>query len=137
MKVQKKLSVKTQVIIGKMVAGVAWIGAGVCGFFDCMSASIVQIAFFVIAVIAAAVMVWSKKEEGDEMADHNLTCALAGSARWMHSIMCLAAIALPIIAFVVDSTEWSWPRVISWTIFILMGIMDLIAGIIFVKLEAE
>ena len=137
MKVQKELSVKKQVIIGKMVAGVSWIGAGVCGFIDNRVASIIQIVFFAVAAIAAARMVWSKKEEGDEMADYNLTCAMAGSARWMHYIMCLAAIALPIIAFVVDSSEWSWPRVMSWTIFILMGIMDLIAGIIFVKLEAE
>lgn len=137
MKVNKEMSVKTQVIIGKIVGGVSWIGAGVCGFFDCRVASIIQIAFFIVAAIAAARMVWSKKEEGDEMADYNLTCAMAGSARWMHYIMCLSAIALPIIAFVVESSEWSWPRVMSWTIFILMGIMDLIAGFIFLKLEAE
>ena len=130
------MSIGKQVFWGKIFVGFAWIGTGVSALFDSLLANILQIVFLLSVIIPLVMLFAFKKEEEDEMAAENYLKAKAKTSDFMHIVFCLAAIATPLLSMAPFSTGWNWPRLMTWSFFVLLGIQNLITGFTFRKLEA-
>lgn len=136
MKKKSALSIGSQIFLGKVLVGIFWLLAGVAGLFGNVPGHILQIIFLLGVAVLWTRLLRAKKEEGDEMADSNYMRAKATAGDWMHIVFCAATIAVPLMGFIPGSEHWNWPRVMAWSFFMLIGIQDLITGIVFKKLEA-
>ena len=131
------MSIGTQSFLGSVVVGMIWIVVGIIRLFD---NPILDIIHFVLLVSAFSLMVFimkANREEDDEMSSYNFTKAKAKTCDFMHLVCCgIAIIALLLFALFEDYIV-SWPRIVVSIIFLLIGIQDVITGIVFHTLEAE
>ena len=133
----KKMSIRRQAFLEKIVAGLLWIGAGITGMSDEMVWNIVHIIFLTGAAAILLVMMLAKREENDEMSEYNYMKAQAMTTNIMHAICCMISIGL---VFTVDRLlKWdiNWALAFVRTFFIIIGSQDLITGVVFWRLEAE
>ena len=129
------MSVKTQIFLAKTFAGLCWIGAGVSGYFDSVFTDVLQIIFLARVVIALIVLVKAKREIYDEMFLENYQHAQAKTEDVMHGVFCIATVLTPFLKLVPSSASWDWPLIMAWTFFVILGIQNLITGILFWKYE--
>lgn len=134
-----ELNIGSQVFWGKIIPGILWVGAGITGMFKSISFQILHMIFLIVVVLMALRLMKAKCEKEDEMAKHNLIVAKAKTRDIMHIVFCAASIftALGFGLLQIADIEISFPRIVARSFFILMGIQDIITGIIFRKLEAE
>lgn len=133
---KNEMRVGTQLFLGKTVAGLLWIGAGVSGCFRSIAGSIVSIGFLLLAAIIATILLKARAERSDEMARQNLMEAKSKTRDIMHMLYCVLAVAAASALGLLKDIDVSWPRMVSQLFFVLMGVQDLLTGIIFRKLEA-
>ena len=132
-----QMSIGTQTFLGKIVIGLLWIGVGVTDMFDILAMNIVHAALLAGTVVVLVVVMRTNLEEHDEMADYNYMKAKAKTRDVMHFVYCGAAIVSALVFGLLQKADIYWAQVISSLFFILMGIQDLITGIVFRCLEAE
>lgn len=134
---KEPLRVGTQVFWGKIFVGCAWIGYSIFGIFDNLACNILQIICSLPAIVVMVVLMRIDLEEHDEMAEYNYTKAKAQTSQYMHIVFCVCSVLSAIIVGLLKDAGVPWHRVIPVLFFLLMGIQNIITGIIFRKLEAE
>lgn len=134
---KEPLSIGTQMFWGKIFVGCAWIGYSVLGIFDYLVCDILQIACLLSAIVIMVVLMRIDLEEDDEMAEYNYTKAKAQTTKYMHIVFCVCSVLSAILVGLLKDAGIPWHRVIPEIFFLLMGIQNIITGIIFRKLEAE
>lgn len=138
MKTEKKqMSIGSQTFLGKVVIGVLWLALGITDMFDGLIMNIVHAAVFVGTLAVLVVVIRANREEDDEMSDYNYMKAKAKTRDLMHFVYGGAAVVSALVFGLLQNVDIYWAQVISGLFFILMGIQDIITGIIFRRLEAE
>lgn len=136
-KEKSQMSVGAQTFWSKTVAGLLWIGVGITDMFDGLVMNIIHILLLVGAIAVFVVLMRANREEDDEMSDYNYMKAKAKTRNLMHYVYCGGAILSALVFGLLQNADIYWAQVISGLFFILMGIQDLITGIVFRRLEAE
>ena len=134
---EKVMSINSQVFWGKTFVGFLWIGAGISGMFDTLFFNFLHMLFLACAVVLMVVILRAKRENDDEMSEYNYMKAKAISTTIMHIIYCIAMIASALCFGLLQDAGLSWGRIIARIFFIIMGIQDVVIGIVFHRLEAE
>ena len=133
---KKSMSFADQIRLSKVVCGISWIVAGFSGFFDNIVCSIIQFLAYLIFPISIILISTAKKENPDEMANENLCKAKAKTLDIM--CFCIAIIGIMAILIQIPNTiSLDWSKVVTAAIFFVLGINELLVGVIFQKLEAE
>ncbi len=117
--------------------GIIWIFAGIAGMFR----SVVSSVFLVLALCFSAYFMFSvffskNKEEADEMAIAHENKAMSLSFLIMQILLVLFCLVKDAILDPMD-LNIDYSRYIVPSIFILMGLMGLLVGVVFHRLEAE
>ena len=134
---KEPMSIGTQMFWGKIFVGCTWIGSGVFGIFDNLVCDILHIICLLSAIIVMVVLMRVDLEEDDEMAEYNYTKANAKTTRYMHIVYCVCSVLSAVVGGLLKDAGIPWHRVIPELFFLLMGIQNIITGVIFRKLEAE
>ena len=136
-KEKSQMSIGAQTFLGKTVIGLLWIGVGITDMFDSLVMNIVHAVLLVGTIVVLVVVMRANREEDDEMSDYNYMKAKARTRDLMHFVYCGAAIVSALVFGLLQNVDIYWAQVISGMFFILMGVQDLITGIVFRRLEAE
>ena len=137
MKENKQISITNQIFWGRIAAGVSCIILSATRMFSGICSWIINI---LLLIVFAAALVFLKRvnlEEADEMAYYNDMKAKADTREIMHSVYCALAIVSTLVFGLLQNADIFWADVISAIFFLIMGIEDLVTGIIFRRLEAE
>lgn len=126
-----------QIFLSKIFVGCTWIGSGAFGMFDNLVCNILHLLCLVAAVTFMVVLMRADLEEDDEMAEYNYTKANAKTTKVMHIIYCACSVLSIVVIYLLKDADILWYRVIPEMFFLLMGIQNIVTGIIFRKLEAE
>ena len=140
MKKEKKvIPVGTTIFWGQTATGIFWICAGIFGMIDTLLCDILNVLFLMAAIIAfiKLVKIWRVGDNGDEMSEYNYIKAKAKAGSVLHIVLCAASVATAFGFGLLQNANISWPRIISYMFFILIGVHNLLIGVIFCKLEAE
>lgn len=129
-------SVGKQLFIGKTISGALWIGAGISGLFDTQAAQMINILFLAAVAILLVFFMRAKTEAHDEMSDMNFMLAKAKTRDVMQYLFCIFACVLVVVFGLLESAVWNLPYLLRGIFFLLMGLQDLLTGVIFRKLEA-
>lgn len=138
-KEEKVVPIGTTIFWGETIAGVFWIGAGLTGMFNNIVCHILNILFLLAGIISLVMVfkIYRTGDDGDEMAEYNYLKAKASAGSMLHRIMCFMTIASTVCYALMQDLDISWPRVVSYLFFVLMGFHNLMIGLYFRKLEAE
>ena len=138
-KEKNEIPVGTTIFWGQTATGIFWICAGIFGMIDTLLCNILNVLFLMAAIISFIKLakIWRVGDNGDEMAEYNYIKAKAKAGSVLHIILCAAAVATAYGFSLLQNADISWPRIISYMFFILIGIHKLLSGVIFRKLEAE
>ena len=131
------MSIGTQSFLGSVVVGIIWLAVGIIRIFDNFILDIIHMVLFIIALIVMFVLMKANREEDDEMSSYNNLKARAKTCDIMHFVYCGAAIIFVLVVALFENHIVSWPRIGISIFYILMGIQDIIIGIVFRSLEAE
>lgn len=134
---KKQMSVSAQFFWGKIVLGVIWIGAAISGMFDAKLAALFNIVFLFAAIIIIAVLLFINKEENDEMSIANINKAKAITLEIIHILCAILSVVFIIMSQYLTEMNMDWLRIMANMIYALMGVQNLLVGIVFRKLEAE
>ena len=134
---KKPLSIGSQMFWGKIFIGCLWIAYAVIGLFDNLVCDILGAAALAGGVIILVILMRIDLEEDDEMSHHNYIQAKAKTTDVMHIVFCLCSIFSAVIVVLlkklgIENNAW-----ISNSFFLLMGIQNLVTGLVFRELEAE
>lgn len=136
-KAKEPMSIGMQMFWGKIFIGCAWIGSGICGIFDNLLCNILHIVCLAAAVAVMVVLMRVDLEEDDEMSQHNYTEAKAKTTNVMHIVFCICSILSALFFGLLKNADLPWHRIVAEMFFLLMGIQNIVTGIIFQRLEAE
>lgn len=131
------MSISTQSFWSSIVTGILWIGVGITDIFDSAVINIINALLLAGTLVVLIFFLRANREEDDEMSNYNHMKAKAKTRDLMHFVYCCAAIVSAVLFGLLRNADIYWPQVISGLFFILMGIQDLITGIVFRRLEAE
>lgn len=131
------MSISTHSFWSSIVIGILWISAGITDMFEGIVMNIIHILLLIGGIVILVVVMRANREEDDEMSDYNYMKAKAKTRDLMHIVYCCAAIISALVFGLLQNADIYWAQVISGLFFILMGIQDLITGIVFRRLEAE
>ena len=134
---KEPMSIGKQMFWGKIFVGCLWIGSGVSGMFGNLVCNILHLLCLVAAIMVAVVLMRIDLEEDDEMAQYNYTIARAKTTNVMHIVFCACSVLSAVVVVLLKNAAVAWYRVIPELFFLLMGIQNVVTGIIFRKLEAE
>ena len=134
---KEQMSIGKQMFWGKIFAGCSWLGSGVFGMFDNLLCHGLHMLSLSSAIVVMVMLMRADLEEDDEMSEYNYTKANAKTTRYMHIVFCVCSVLSAIVFGLLKDADIPWHRVIPETFFLLMGIQNIITGIIFRKLEAE
>ena len=136
----KLVSIRSQMFWLHIVIGTLWIGVGISNMFDNLFFDIVH-AVLLVSTIVVVIIIWrSNCEENDEMSEYNHMKAKAKAHHYMNYVYCGGALISSVLFSLLQvATDFDiyWVKIIVGIFFILMGIQDLITGIVFNRLEAE
>ena len=132
-----KMSVSAQSFLGKIVLGLLWIGVGITNIFDDLAMIIIHALLLVSTIIVLVVLLRANCEKDDEMSDYNYMQAKAKTRDLMHCVYAGIAVIVPFAVYLLHNDNIFRTQTISALFFILMGVQDLITGIMFRRLEAE
>ena len=138
-KEEKLVPIGTTIFWGQTATGIFWIGAGLTGMFDNLVCDVLNILFLLAGIISLVkvLKIGRTGDDGDEMAEYNYLKAKANAGSILHMIICFASVASTACYALLQDLDISWPRVVSYTFFVIMGIHNLLIGLFFRKLEAE
>lgn len=133
----KTLSISTKAFLGKIVLGFFMIVIAFTNMFDGLIWDIVSI--LLLMVVAGIIIALSKmkSEEDDEMSLFNYKEAKSRVSDIMHLLLLVIAVIVPIILNKIDTSVVSLPIVVGSVFYSVVGIQNILTGIIFRKLEAE
>jgi len=134
---KSQMSIGTQTFLGKTVIGLLWIGVGITDMFNSLIMNIVHAVLLVGSIVVLVVVIRATREEDDEMSAYNYMKAKARTRDLMYFVYCGAAVTSALVFGLLQNADIYWAQVISGIFFILIGIQDLITGIVFRRLEAE
>jgi len=134
---KEPMPIGKQIFLSKIFVGCTWIGSGVFGMFDNLACNILHLLCLAAAVTVMVVLMRADLEEDDEMAEYNYTRANAKTTNVMHIVFCAGSVLSAIVVGLLKDANIPWYRVIPEMFFFLMGIQNIVTGIIFRKLEAE
>lgn len=134
---KEPMSIGRQMFWGKIFVGCAWIASAVCGVFDNLACSILYIICLGSAIAVMVVLMRIDLEEDDEMSLYNYTQAKAKTTNVMHIIFCVCSILSALCFGLLKDVALPWHRIIAELFFLMIGVQNLVTGIIFKKLEAE
>ena len=138
-KEEKVVSIGTTIFWGETVAGIFWLGAGITGMFDNMVCHVLNILFLCAGLVSLAKVfkIYKTGDDSDEMAEYNYMKAKAKAGSALHRIICFMALGTTVGYALLQNLDISWPRVVSYLFFVLMGVHNILIGLYFRKLEAE
>ena len=134
---KEPLSIGRQMFWSKIFVGCLWIAYAMLGLFDNIICDVLSVVALVGAVAVLVVFMRIDLEEDDEMAHHNYVQAKAKTTDVMHIVFCGSSILSAVIVVLlkklgIENNAW-----IPNCFFLLMGIQNIVTGLIFQKLEAE
>ena len=90
------------------------------------------------AIIFIGIFIFTAKfEKNDEMSEFNYMKAQAVSSTVMYYFFCIAAIVSALIFGIIKLDSRTFVYIISSMFFVIIGIQDIVIGIVFRRLEAE
>lgn len=136
---EKLVPIGKTIFWGETITGVFWIGAGLTGMFDNIVCHILNILFLLSGIISLVKVFKISRtgDDSDEMAEYNYLKAKASAGSMLHRIICFMALGSTVFYALMQDLDISWPRVVSYLFFVLMGVHNLLIGLYFRKLEAE
>ena len=134
---KEPLSIGSQMFWGKIFIGCLWIAYAAIGLFDNLVCDILSAAALAGGVIILVILMRIDLEEDDEMSHHNYIQAKAKTTDVMHIVFCICSIFSAVIVVLLNKLGIENNAWISNSFFLLMGIQNLVTGLIFRKLEAE
>lgn len=134
---KKTLSIKEQMLLLKTVSGIAWIVAGVFGYFDNAVCTLIVAAAMIVAVFCLIRVMAAQKELSDEMSDQHYAMAQSDAMNKLHWILCIAAILLILADVIPLQLNLNWREVLISLFFIIIGLTNLLTGFTFKRLEEE
>ena len=134
---KRKMSISTQSFLGSIVIGLLWIVVGIVRIFDNPFLEIIHIILLALVLTVMFIVIKANREEDDEMSHYNDLKAKAKTRDIMQFVYGGSAIISAVVFGLLQNQEISWVRIIISIFFILMGIQDIITGIVFHSLEAE
>ena len=132
----KKMSFAEQVWRLKVVSGAAWIFVGAFSCFDNPVCTVLHVLALLILPINIIYIALAKRENSDEMAEENLNMAKAKTLDIMQVLFGVGGIAALLLCEVAEM-DWDWSKMILAVVFVVVGVQNLVSGLIFRKLEAE
>ncbi len=133
----KTLSISTKAFLGKIVLGFLMIAIAITNMFDGLIWDIVSILFLVVVAGILTALSKMKSEEDDEMSLFNYKEAKSKVSDIMHLLLLAIAVIVPIILSKIDTSDISLPIIVGSIFYSVVGIQNILTGIIFRKLEAE
>lgn len=134
---KQPVSIGTQMFLGKIVIGCLWISYSIIGMIDNIVCDIVSISALVSGIVVLVVLMRLDLEEDDEMSHHNYIQAKAKTTDVMHIIFCIFSIGSALALGLLNKAGIEYYRWVPRFFFMLIGIQNLITGLIFRKLEKE
>lgn len=137
-KKERLIPVGTKIFWGQTVMGILWSCAGLTGMFDNLICNILAILFHIGAIFALLKVyrIIRIGDDGDEMSEYNLIKAQAKAGGAIIMVLCIVSIVFTLLFGLVQSMDISW-IIISRSIFVILGIYNMLTGLFFRKLEAE
>lgn len=136
---KKELSVTKQIRIRYAMHGIAWMVTGLFKFFDNIPCRCISIIALIISVFLLVKFLFADREMEDEMAEQNLYKAKAATLDILKIIVCVALIIMTAIDFVfeIELLSANLKNIIVPILFIIMGIENLLIGVIFNHYDKE
>lgn len=118
----------------KYVSGCCWIITAVCGYFNNRVADAIRTVLplaLLIFVLTYAVITKENPRDSEKM----IAAAKAKAASVIFYACCVMAVFTPVIYLVFDGSEWNWMLIMTYTFFIMLGIIDISTAVAFSKLR--
>ena len=133
---KKKISMKTQIFWRYTALGILCFLIAVLGMATSIS---VEIPLILIgcAIFGAAVFSMVKGDVEDEMAKENLLKAKANTTTIMHRLLSAMGIVFLLAYALLREYDLNWVRIAAWSYYAVMGIQNVLVGLLFNKWEAE
>lgn len=136
-KEKRVLSVTNQIKFMYTINGISWIATGILSFFDNIPCKALRCISLLVSVIVLGKVIFSEREMTDEMAERNLNDAKAKALSYLHIALGMIALLALIFTEFNLSMNISWGRIITGVFFLLIGIENLLTGVLFQRLEEE
>ena len=133
----KTLSISTKAFLGKIVLGFLMIVIAITKMFDGLIWEIVSILFLMLVIGILVVLSKMKSEEDDEMSLFNYKEAQSKVSDIMFILLLSIAILGPDILSETDTSNINLPAVLGSVFYFIVGVQNILTGVIFRKLEAE
>ena len=98
---------------------------------------IISVLFLMVVAGILIALSKMKSEEDDEMSLFNYKEAKSKVSDIMHLFLLVIAVIVPIILSKIDTSDISLPIIVGSVFYSVVGIQNILTGIIFRKLEAE
>lgn len=134
---KKIMSVSRKMFLGKTVLGLLWLTIAITNMFDGVWWLLCSCVFLVAAVTILIVLMKIEAEKDDEMSLFYYKEAQAKSSDIMHIIFSILCVLFSVVVSRLDLPDLNWPILIASCFYALMGIQNIIIGIVYRKLETE
>lgn len=133
---KKLFRYSTQIALRETINGLLWCIAAILWLFDNPACRAICVVLLAIAVLSQAFALFGKFEKSDEMATANLRAAKAVSLDTTRIILLVVSIVLLMISKEVAS-RINWSNIIYPAVVFMIGLPEVITGLMFNHIEEE
>ena len=132
----KPFRYSTQIVLRETINGLLWCIAAILWVFDNPACKAICVVLLAIAVSSQAFSIFGRFEKSDEMATANLRQAKAASLDISRIILLAVSVVLLMIPKEVFSSI-SWRNIIYPAVVFMVGLPEVITGLMFKRIEEE
>ena len=132
----KPFRYSTQIALRETINGLLWCIAAILWAFDNPVCRVICVLLLAIAVVSQAFSIFGKFEKSDEMATANLREAKAVSLDISRIILLAVSVVLLMIPKEVFSSI-NWRNIIYPAVVFMVGLPEVITGLMFKRIEEE
>ena len=132
----KPFRYSTQIVLMETINGLLWCIAAILWVFDNPACKGICVVLLAIAVSSQAFSIFGKFEKSDEMATANLREAKAVSLDISRIILLAVSVVLLMIPKEVFSSI-NWRNIIYPAVVFMVGLPEVITGLMFKRIEEE
>lgn len=135
----KAYPIKKTVFWKQTVMGTLWIAAGILGMFDNGVCKALKILFLAAAIMASvnSIRLVFVGDDADEMAENDYARARAYAGETLEIMLYFMVIVFALEPQFLQNLDVNWLSFIPQLGIFLVGVYNLLSGLIFRKLEAE
>lgn len=132
----KSFRYSTQIALRETINGLLWCIAAILWFFDNPACRAICVVLLAIAVFSQAFSIFGKFEKSDEMATANLREGKAVSLDISRIILLVVSVVLLMIPKEIASSI-NWHNIIYPAVVFMIGLPEVITGLVFKHIEEE